>query len=604
MVSLLKTAARPALRAPTANQIRTIGTADRTFIRTKATLPDLSYDYGALEPAISGKIMELHHSKHHQTYVNSYNDAADKYAAASAKDDVAAKIALQPLVNFHGGGHVNHTLFWENLAPKNQGGGEPPSGGLAKAIDGTYGSLDEMKKKFNAALAGIQGSGWAWLVQDTQTGQIGIRTYANQDPVVGQYKPLLGVDAWEHAVSWLLVSWISSNMTIFSTIFNTKTAKLNISPPSGMSSTGRQPRSVSVHRKDIVDRHVQTKSILTHPLPDSRLIPLLPNTPRRSTHSIRQSPHKSTINRITQVRYILTVRIPHKPVLRPTPLGRLKQTQRNIQPIQPGPIIKHLGATRPAEIPVRALGRLVMAHVLHRLRHGPSTSRSRRANLVPRNVRPRHNLEPTGRATAGAGAELRRHVARVVTQNKGPDFKLGGFAVAACAKHSFSGLLYIPSIQCSLIANIPTSFSIVASDIFPRTRHHLLQRLRPHALTVASTHEDPSPENAVRAPDRVKPARNAAVTRIGRPEERAVEFLILSPLLPARTTITPIHRPRRDLPFLDSCPLPGFFAPALTTTTATIAAFKKIIVVLNVKNTRAATPTEPPLQPRGTGIAT
>jgi superoxide dismutase, Fe-Mn family len=133
--------------------------------------------------------------------VNSYNDAADKYAAASAKDDVAAKIALQPLVNFHGGGHVNHSLFWENLAPKNQGGGEPPSGGLAKAIDTTYGSLDEMKKKFNAALAGIQGSGWAWLVQDTQTGQIGIRTYANQDPVVGQYKPLLGVDAWEHAVS-------------------------------------------------------------------------------------------------------------------------------------------------------------------------------------------------------------------------------------------------------------------------------------------------------------------------------------------------------------------------------------------------------------------
>lgn len=149
--------------------------------------------------------MELHHSKHHQTYVNSYNDASDKLAAAEANDDVAAKIAIQPLINFHGGGHLNHSLFWENLAPKKSGGGEPPSGELAKAIDGTYGSLEEMKKKFNAALAGIQGSGWAWLVKDTQTGNIGIKTYANQDPVVGQFKPLLGVDAWEHAVSQVTI---------------------------------------------------------------------------------------------------------------------------------------------------------------------------------------------------------------------------------------------------------------------------------------------------------------------------------------------------------------------------------------------------------------
>src|SRR4051794_21165730 len=100
-------------------------------------------DYGALEPAISGRIMELHHSKHHQTYVNSYNDAADKLAAAEATDDIATKIALQPLINFHGGGHLNHTLFWENLAPKGSGGGDPPTGELATAIDSTYGSLEE-----------------------------------------------------------------------------------------------------------------------------------------------------------------------------------------------------------------------------------------------------------------------------------------------------------------------------------------------------------------------------------------------------------------------------------------------------------------------------
>ncbi|KEF54249.1 Fe-Mn family superoxide dismutase [Exophiala aquamarina CBS 119918] len=201
MASIIKSAARPSgLRlAAASHPLRCITTADRTFIRRKATLPDLSYDYGALEPAISGKIMELHHSKHHQTYVNSYNDAADKFAAAEASDDVKAKIALLPLVNFHGGGHINHSLFWENLAPKNSGGGEPPTGDLAKAIDASFGGLEELKKKFNAALAGVQGSGWAWLVKDTQTGNISIKAYANQDPVIGQFKPLLGIDAWEHA---------------------------------------------------------------------------------------------------------------------------------------------------------------------------------------------------------------------------------------------------------------------------------------------------------------------------------------------------------------------------------------------------------------------
>ncbi|KAL9113300.1 MAG: hypothetical protein Q9227_002635 [Pyrenula ochraceoflavens] len=207
--------ARTALRtAGAAVASKKAGMAGIGFVRGKATLPDLSYDYGALEPSISGKIMELHHKMHHNTYVNSYNDASSKLAEADAKDDVAAKIALQSLINFHGGGHLNHSLFWENLAPKSAGGGDPPSGALATAIDETYGSLDAMKTKFNTALAGIQGSGWAWLVKDTQTGQIGIRTYANQDPVVGQFKPLLGIDAWEHnrkaeyfKAIWDVVNW-------------------------------------------------------------------------------------------------------------------------------------------------------------------------------------------------------------------------------------------------------------------------------------------------------------------------------------------------------------------------------------------------------------
>lgn len=122
--------------------------------------------------------MELHHNGHHKTYVNGYNTAVEQLQEAQHKGDIAAQIALKPTINFTGGGHLNHTLFWENLAPKSAGGGEPPSGALGKAINDTYGSLDSFKEKINAALAGIQGSGWAWLVKDKQTGQISIRTYA------------------------------------------------------------------------------------------------------------------------------------------------------------------------------------------------------------------------------------------------------------------------------------------------------------------------------------------------------------------------------------------------------------------------------------------
>jgi len=190
-------ALRSALKAGAAKRASTI--ASTSFVRGKATLPDLPYDYGALEPAISGKIMELHHKNHHQTYVNGYNTAVEKLEAATAKSDVASQIALQPLINFHGGGHINHTLFWENLAPKNQGGGGEPSGKLKSAIETSYGSVSDFQSKFNTTLAGIQGSGWAWLVKNNETGQVLIKAYANQDPVVGQYTPLLGIDAWEHA---------------------------------------------------------------------------------------------------------------------------------------------------------------------------------------------------------------------------------------------------------------------------------------------------------------------------------------------------------------------------------------------------------------------
>jgi len=196
---LRQSALRTALRTATPSAVKRAAIASTTFTRSKVTLPDLAYDYGALEPAISGQIMELHHSKHHQTYVTSYNTQIEKLQEAQAKGDIQAQIAIQPLINFHGGGHTNHTLFWENLAPKSQGGGDPPTGALAKSIDSHFGSLDSLKEKVNTALAGIQGSGWTWLVQDTQTGALQIRSYVNQDPVVGQFRPILGIDAWEHA---------------------------------------------------------------------------------------------------------------------------------------------------------------------------------------------------------------------------------------------------------------------------------------------------------------------------------------------------------------------------------------------------------------------
>ncbi|KAL1918135.1 uncharacterized protein VTP21DRAFT_3401 [Calcarisporiella thermophila] len=166
--------------------------------RTKVTLPDLPYDYGALEPYISGKIMELHHSKHHQTYVNSYNTAAEKLEDAIKSEDVVAQIALQNQIKFNAGGHINHSLFWKNLAPSKQGGGEPPKGELLKKIEFQYGSLQQFIEKFNTTTAAVQGSGWGWLGFNKQTKALEIATTQNQDPLLG-LEPLLGVDVWEHA---------------------------------------------------------------------------------------------------------------------------------------------------------------------------------------------------------------------------------------------------------------------------------------------------------------------------------------------------------------------------------------------------------------------
>ncbi|KAK9478393.1 Manganese/iron superoxide dismutase [Lipomyces japonicus] len=190
------------VRNTTARRVLSTAAAPSAFLaRTKVTLPDLKYDFGALEPFISGQITELHYTKHHQTYVNGYNDATEKLATAIHKGDVRSQIELQPLINFHGGGHINHSLFWENLAPKSEGGGEflPQSSSLTKAIEQKYGSYDKLIGNVNAQLAAIQGSGWTWIVKNSTTGEIEIINKPNQDPVTGPYVPLVGIDAWEHA---------------------------------------------------------------------------------------------------------------------------------------------------------------------------------------------------------------------------------------------------------------------------------------------------------------------------------------------------------------------------------------------------------------------
>ena len=166
----------------------------------KFVLPELPYAYQALEPVISAEIMKLHHQKHHNGYVTNLNAALEKYAAAEANEDLVTMISLQPAIRFNGGGHINHSIFWTNLAPKNAGGGEPPQGELADAIREQWGSLNGFIEKFNSTAGPIQGSGWCWLGFCKELKQLMLWTCANQDPLeAAGLVPLLGIDVWEHA---------------------------------------------------------------------------------------------------------------------------------------------------------------------------------------------------------------------------------------------------------------------------------------------------------------------------------------------------------------------------------------------------------------------
>ncbi|KAL1823886.1 hypothetical protein ACET3Z_010664 [Daucus carota] len=174
----------------------------RALQTTAFTLPDLDYDYGALEPAISGEIMKLHHQKHHQTYVTNYNKALEQLDAAVSKSDSTSIAKLHTALKFNGGGHINHSIFWKNLAPATKGGGEPPKGSFGGAIDSQFGTLEALVQKMNAEGAALQGSGWVWLGLDKELKRLVVETTANQDPLVSNganLVPLLGIDVWEHA---------------------------------------------------------------------------------------------------------------------------------------------------------------------------------------------------------------------------------------------------------------------------------------------------------------------------------------------------------------------------------------------------------------------
>ena len=159
------------------------------------TLPELSYDYGALEPHISGRIMELHHSKHHAAYVAGANTALEQLEEAREKGDFSAINQIEKNLAFNLGGHINHSAFWTNMSPE---GGEP-QGDLAAAIDEQFGSLEAFKKHFAAVAAGVQGSGWAILAWDSVGSRlVVVQLFDQQGNIPMGLTPIVLLDVWEH----------------------------------------------------------------------------------------------------------------------------------------------------------------------------------------------------------------------------------------------------------------------------------------------------------------------------------------------------------------------------------------------------------------------
>jgi superoxide dismutase, Fe-Mn family len=169
----------------------------------KHELPNLKYDYKALEPYIDELTMTIHHSKHHAAYINNLNAALEKYPELQEKgvEELVANLdsvpeGIRTAVRNNGGGHLNHTFFWSIIGPD---AGGRPEGELAEAIDSKFGSFEAFKEEFAKAAATRFGSGWAWLVQNKDNGLAVVSTPNQDSPVSEGLKPLLGLDVWEHA---------------------------------------------------------------------------------------------------------------------------------------------------------------------------------------------------------------------------------------------------------------------------------------------------------------------------------------------------------------------------------------------------------------------
>ena len=195
------------------------------------SLPPLPYDFAALEPHIDAQTMQIHHGKHHAAYVNNLNAALEKHPALASKsvEDLIAGLSAVPeeirtAVRNNGGGHVNHTMFWQIMGP---GKGGAPTGAIADAITGAFGSFDAFKEQMNKAGVGRFGSGWAWLV--SSGGKLSIASTPNQDnPLMEGKKAILGLDVWEHAYYlkyqnrrpdyigawWNVVNWAEVNKAL------------------------------------------------------------------------------------------------------------------------------------------------------------------------------------------------------------------------------------------------------------------------------------------------------------------------------------------------------------------------------------------------------
>ena len=164
---------------------------------TDYTLPDLPYDYAALEPHISGKIMELHHDKHHANYVAGLNTTLEKLEEARATENYVAIGGLEKNLAFNLGGHINHSIFWKNLSPD---GGDKPTGDLAAAIDQQFGSFDAFRAHFEQTALTIQGSGWAILAWDALGAKLlVVQLYDQQANIPAGLVPIIQLDMWEHA---------------------------------------------------------------------------------------------------------------------------------------------------------------------------------------------------------------------------------------------------------------------------------------------------------------------------------------------------------------------------------------------------------------------